>query len=245
MTSGSYDCVTSVDRADFDQPVWPLSCRSWLVGLTVLLTAACSSVSPPPALPEGAPSDYPIERFESGRDFTVVSGEITLKVYRSGRLAKLGHNHVITSDALEGWIHFGDSLYAELYLPVAVLVVDDLQARAAAGEGFESVPNERDIQGTRRNMLSAKLLAAQEHPFLRISVSAVDDDTAQADFTVAGQQSSKNVPVTVSVEGDELSASATFQLSHEELGLTPFSALGGAITVSDEIDVEVSLVGRR
>lgn len=219
--------------------------RLWLLAVTAVTIAACSSVSPTPELPAGAPPSFPIERFVGGQDYRIVSGEITLKVYRSGRLARLGHNHVITSNALAGWISFRDKPFAELYLPVAALIVDDPDARRAASVGFESIPSERDIAGTRRNMLGDKLLAAEKHPFILISLSALDADTAKAEITVAGQQSSMSLPVTVTTESNALRASSTFQLSHDALGLTPFSALGGAITVADEIDVEVALVGAR
>lgn len=219
--------------------------RVLVCAIAALLITACASVSPPPPLPAGAPADYPNERFEEGRDFQIIDSDVTLKVYRSGRLAKLGHNHVITSEALAGWIHWGETPYAELYLPVTALVVDDPAARARAGEGFESVPSERDVAGTRSNMLGDKLLAAEKHPFLRISLTAQDSETARADIIVADRQSSASVPVTVTVEGSKLTATSSFQLSHDALGLTPFSALGGAITVADEIDVEVTLVARR
>ncbi len=228
-----------------EHPCCPLDIRLWLLATAAVVLTACSNISPAPALPEGAPATFPIERFVAGRDFQVVSSKLTIKVYRSGRLARLGHNHVITSDALSGWVSWGERPFAELYLPVASLVVDDPAARAVAGDGFESVPSERDVAGTRSNMLSDKLLAAEEHPFLQISLTAQDADTATAEFIVAGRQSSASVPVTVTIEGRELTATSTFQLSHDALGLTPFAALGGAITVADEIDVAVTLVARR
>ena len=54
--------------------------------------------------------------------------KLTVKVYRAGALASLGHNHVIDSRAVDGFVYLADDISrarADLFVPVASFVVDD------------------------------------------------------------------------------------------------------------------------
>lgn len=218
-----------------------------LLGLCSLLLAACSSTPPLPDLPTDAPADFPLARYQPGPGtvLAVQEAELELRVFRGGRLKHLGHNHVITSQALAGLARYSDGdptqRYADLYLPLESLRVDEPAARAAAGDAFSSTPSAKDRDGTRRNMLGPKLLNAAQHPYLRVTVRAIEPDRAIIQLLIAGQPSEHEVPLETTLEGDRVGASARFDVTHEALGLEPFSVLGGAIAVADPIEVRLTL----
>ena len=74
----------------------------------------------------------------------------TLRIltYRGGKLAHLGHNHLIASRDLWGYGALAKTLDASrfaLCVPVHSLIIDDPQLRAAAGEAFTEEVNDSDI----------------------------------------------------------------------------------------------------
>jgi hypothetical protein len=167
-------------------------------------------------------------------------------------MQKLGHNHLITSDALAGEIALRKPLEQsgfELTLPLESLVVDDAAARAAAGGEFAAPVPEKDRVATRRNMLGEMLLDAASQGVMRVSADslAVGPDGYEARLRVAlrGQEHVVAAPFTVSIEGDRLEARAAFKLTHAALGLEPFNVALGSLKVRDDFDVELTLEARR
>lgn len=218
-----------------------------LLMLSSLLLAGCSSAPPLPELPTDAPADFPLTRYDAGPGdvLAVREGRLELRVFRGGRLKHLGHNHVITSQGLAGLARDSDTdplqRYADLYLPLESLTVDDPVARAAAGEAFSSTPSAKDREGTRRNMLGPKVLNAAEHPYLRATVRNIDEASAMIRLEIAGQTSEHEVPLSIEQQANSFEVRARFDVTHAELGLSPFSVLGGAIAVADPIEVRLEL----
>lgn len=232
------------------------SCSGSVIASCLLLLLAlggCLQAPAPPPLPTGAPEDFPAQRYgakAAGKVMTISASELTIKVYRGGRLKHLGHNHVLTSQALDGLIMraSNDTLagsYADLYLPLASLQVDDPIARAQAGEDFSSQPSAADRRGTLGNLLGPRLLEAERYPYLRAAITLTEvqpgELVAQVALTVKAQTLMLSVPVQLRRSANALSLASQFQVSHAQLGLTPFSVLGGAITVADPIHVQLTL----
>src|SRR5437868_1485450 len=98
------------------------------------LLAACPRVTRPPAEEKPAPPAAPAVDLKGAVVYEVnpQASAVHILVYRSGTLARLGHNHVMTVAALSGraWINPepGKSGF-ELSFPVAQLSVDDPEAR--------------------------------------------------------------------------------------------------------------------
>jgi hypothetical protein len=229
--------------------------RTAALALLGILLAACAPRAPQPAAPPGGfPPDFPTAFYSSAPAigvYRVAPGRssLVLKVYRAGTLAALGHNHVITTSALEGFIYLADDLAAaraDLFVPVSALTVDDSAARAAAGPDFAAQPSLHDIDGTRTNMLGPKLLDAEHFPYLIAHVTPVHVRPESTDvtlgLTVHGQTVSIPVTVTWLRNGEELEVRGTFSTDHKTLMLEPFSTLGGALRVAEQIDVAVALV---
>lgn len=172
-------------------------------------------------------------------------------MFRGGVLANAGHNHVIASHALTGTIHVAEGALLqttfELHLPVAQLTVDEPALREALHrEDFPPEVPESARAGTARNMLGESLLDGAHHPeiVLRsagLSPGADGEVQAQVLATVKGQDHLIHATVHYELQGSALRASGSLSLKQSELGLTPFSALLGALTVQDEMQVRFEL----
>jgi hypothetical protein len=173
---------------------------------------------------------------------------VTLRVYRAGRLAKLGHNHVITSANESGHAWTSGALATsgfEVRVAVNDLVVDDPAARAAAGEDFPGELSEAARQGTRNNMLRAEVLDGEHYPEIVVRASALggtwDQPGVSAGVTLKGQTRLIDVPLTVARAGDSIVARGAFSVLQSEFGITPFSIGGGAIAVADAVEISFEI----
>ena len=169
---------------------------------------------------------------------------VTLRVYRSGRLAKLGHNHVITSANETGyaWMSGAPATSGfEVRVAVAELVVDDPAARAAAGEDFPGTLPDSAREGTRRNMLRAEVLDGERYPEIVVRADSLggtwEQPTVTASVTLKGQARRVDVPLTIARESDAIIARGDFSILQSDFGITPFSVGGGAIQVADAVAV--------
>lgn len=175
---------------------------------------------------------------------------IRLRVYRAGRLSHLGHNHVVEVTGLSGRLRrleSGGGL-AELQIRPERMRVDAPEARARAGPDFSAQPDAAAVAATRRNLLGPQVLDAQRWPEIRV-LARVDDlapgDT-QADLhlSVRGIGRRYRVPVLIEAAGDALAVSGSLVVRQSDLGIVPFSVLGGALQVRDGIEVDFRVVGR-
>lgn len=174
-------------------------------------------------------------------------------VYKAGALARLGHNHTITVGDLSGTVTVDRAdlpkSQFDLEFGAANLVVDDPALRATLGEEFSSVPSAEDIEGTRGNMLGERVLDAEKHPSIRIVGSgprALGGTEALAvKVEILGRVIDLTVPSEVSIEGDVLRAKGEFELDHADLGMEPFTALGGALRVGETLSFEYDVTARR
>jgi hypothetical protein len=231
--------------------------RHWhaLVALLLAVFAtACAPLPPavelplPPALPE---ADYrqALERGEAVYRIVPDQSLVVVRVYRGGRLARLGHDHVVASRAIEGLVLLARELpaaRADLLLALDSLSVDEPALRAAAG--LDTTPSAADIDGTRRNMLD-KTLQAGQFPFasiaLRYAEGALPAVTLDTAITLHGVTRNQPVAVTVDADSETLRARGTLAVRQTDFGITPFSVFGGALEVQDKLDIEFELYARR
>jgi polyisoprenoid-binding protein YceI len=222
------------------------------VAALVLSLCACGAPRPRPSAPQppirtGAalqalptPGTYKVDSHSS---------ELVLLVYRAGPLANLGHNHVMVSHAVTGAVTIGATLSTSSFtlgVPAESFVVDDPQARRAAGEAFPGDIPEEAKSGTRRNMLSAAVLNAAEFPTITVtSVSlAGTPDTLSAELTIniAGHEAHISAPCSLQGDAHTLTAAGSMELRQTAIGMTPYSLLHGALQVQDAMQLRYSIV---
>jgi hypothetical protein len=173
---------------------------------------------------------------------------ITVVVRRAGPLAKLGHDHVLTSADEAGWVWLGntpaDSSF-ELALPVERFDVDLPAARAAAGPEFAAPVPDDARAGTRQNMLRAEVLDLEHFPTITLRSTASSGVWPQPSVRVAvtlkGVEREQEVAVVVERDADSLLARGELRLNQTEFGITPFSIAGGAIRVADTLEIRFAI----
>ena len=180
------------------------------------------------------------------------ASSIHVLVYRAGLLSGLGHNHIIASRDINGIVKCSTELQdtlVDIHSPVATLVVDDTERRDLEGDDFPGRLSEKDIQGTRRNMLGRKLLDADNYPEVRIRSINVSGEleslTVVAEAAVAGRTSSITFPARVSRTDEQLLISGIARVSHSDLGLKPFTAGFGTLRVHQEMTIRFELLALR
>jgi hypothetical protein len=164
-------------------------------------------------------------------------------VYKAGSLSRLGHNHVISVSDLAGTAtanaaNLADSRF-ELQFHVQALTVDDPKLRSALGPDFSSVPSENDIAGTRKNMLSDRVLMGEKYQTIKVTgmgpSGPADAQMMQITVEMLGRSMPFTVPTKVEMHGDDLTASGEFELTHTQLGMMPFTVMLGALQVADNM----------
>lgn len=232
-----------------------------LLCVLALAVAGCGAPLPTPDVPAGAPPEFPAERYQQpSADAPVYSVDtarslIRINAYRDGALKRMGHDHVVASRNLTGFIRQVPTdggryrFDSDLYLPLAAMTVDEPALRADAG--FETEPSAEDRAGTRGNML--KSLDAATQPFVTASLSTASIDrsvwtsgqavevVATLNLTLHGVTQALSVPVTARLEAGTLIAEAEFAIQQTDFDVAPFSVLGGALSVLDTLDIQIEL----
>jgi hypothetical protein len=205
-------------------------------------------VEAPSAPPAEFPEAYYLEALKQGKPvFRVDSREslVVLEVRRSGSLARLGHDHVVASHDLTGYVA-PDEGRADLYVALARMQVDEPALRAEAG--FDTQPSESDIEGTRANMLE-KVLEAERFPFALIRVSGAKakekKKTLAVAITLHGSTRTLHVPAEIEADAEKMSVTGRLSFDQSDFGITPYSLLGGAIAVQNRVDLRFRIRARR
>lgn len=230
-----------------------------LVVLAVAFIAGCAPGQPPresteatvaPSAPTAPPAGFPDADYRqaqaAGHRVLRVDSErslVVVEVRRAGALARLGHDHVVASHDVQGYVDL-DGGRADLYLPLLRLAVDEPDLRS--GAGFDSQPSAAAIAGTRHNMLG-KVLDAERFPFVVVAIrrSAVDATALQVAVTLHDTTRSFAVPAQIETLADGVAVAGRFSVNQTDFGIVPLSVLNGALQVADRLDLRFHVVARR
>jgi hypothetical protein len=244
------------------------SCKLRLAGAVLLapLLGGCPLQPHAPAAPPRVAVETPAPH--EGVPYDIVAGEslLTIRVYRAGALASAGHDHLIALHALSGTVYVPADVMRtsfEARIPVTEFTVDEPALRAQEhSPDFPSEVPDTAREGTRRNMLGEALLDGEHNPQIVLRAVRLESAGAPApgsggeaggetravlvrmQTTVRGQLRTISVPVRYQFAAGALIASGEAALKQSELGLTPFSALLGALQVQDEMRVRFRIVAR-
>jgi hypothetical protein len=187
-------------------------------------------------------------------EFRIDSDASWLRVlmYPDGPLRRFGHHHVVAHHDISGTVLVAPNPLESsitLELDVADLVVDDRAMRDLEGEDFEKEISQKDIDGTRANMLGERLLYAEQFPAIQIHSSSIEgsmpDVTIVASVIVKGLEQTVRFPASIELTDDSFVARGQLDITHGELGLEPFTAAGGALRVRDLMIFKYELAGTR
>ena len=165
---------------------------------------------------------------------------VVIKVLRGGSLARLGHDHVVASHDITGYVDVTTGR-ADLFVPLDKLVVDQPALRAEAG--LTTQPSLEAIDGTRQNMLE-KVLETRRFPFalIGISRSSIDPMKLNVKITLHDTVKTFEVAAQIAIISDRLEINGLMNFNQTDFGITPFSILGGALHVQDGLNLRFRIV---
>lgn len=222
----------------------------------VLLLASCAHHVPPPpeevheasALPHSAYAEAASEGLAVYR-VDPQQSLVLMHVGRAGTMKSAGHDHVIASADINGYVLIDEddsASRADLRMPLKSLIVDDATYRERYG--LEGEVSESTIEGTTRNMQD-KVLQSEWYPVVevhaRFAAARDDPPLLSVAITLHGTAFDYLVPVQLAIEPEKMTASGSLTVRHSDFGLTPFSAAGGLLKVADEVAIDFELVAER
>jgi hypothetical protein len=178
------------------------------------------------------------------------ASEVRVLVGRSGRLARLGHDHVVAVAELRGEVDLREPLadsIARLTAPVAAFVLDDPRHRAQVG--LDTTPSAADVEATRHNMLGELGLDAQRHPELALVARVAQAQgpvlRLAVDLTLRGVTRRVESLARLEDADGALAVTGALDVDQTAFGIEPYSVLGGALRVEDRLRVSYRIVARR
>ncbi len=215
--------------------------------LAAALCALLTACAPPPlpsasALPADFPKAHYREAEAQGRRVLRIdpaASLVAIEVRRGGPLTGLGHDHVVASRDLRGYVDT-EAGRAALYVPLQRLTVDEPGLRAEAQ--LDTQPPPDAIEGTRRNMLE-KVLDAERFPFALIRATrSAEPNKLDVALTLHGATRRFEVPVQTEALPDGIAVSGRLTFKQTDFGITPYAVLGGALRVEDGLELRFRVV---
>ncbi|MBI5626917.1 MAG: YceI family protein [Nitrosomonadales bacterium] len=215
------------------------------------MLAACAPGIPPqiPAEITHAPAGFPEAHYlhakALGKKILHVDSAqslVVIEVHRAGTLARLGHDHVVASHNVSGYVSAEEGL-ADFYVPLEQLAVDEPGLRTDAG--FDTQPSPEAIEGTRNNML-INTLDSEHFPYALIHATWADAShrTLNVSITLHGMTRTYEVPAQTETVRDGIVVDGKMSFNQTDFGITPLSVLGGAIQVQDKLDLRFHIVAQ-
>lgn len=219
------------------------------------LLAACAPQlreTAPESAARPAPENFPRSTYEQamaqGKPVYRVDPALSLvaiTVRRGGPLARFGHDHVVASHGLEGYVSPEEGR-ADLYVPLSELTVDEPALRAEAG--LDTQPSASDIAGTRANM-DNKVLDTKKFPYALIRVNGIEKIQTGMQLGVAitlhGVTRTFETLAQIENGGEEMSVSGLLEFNQSDFAIVPFSIFGGALQVQDHLSLRFKIRARR
>jgi polyisoprenoid-binding protein YceI len=221
---------------------------------SLLLLSGCVSQQDIP-VQQGSPADFPVSIYteaETGSVYKVDSraSQILISVRRGGLMANLGHDHIVASQDLQGYILIDEnssqqrrSCRADFYAPIANLEVDDPELRAQAN--LLTSPSAKDIAGTKSNML--KSVKAIDFPFAQLHSSdclaTLTNESSEVVLTLHGVSQKRMLAIKLESFSDKkIIFSGELSILQSDFGIQPFSIMNGLIKVEDKLELSYKIV---
>lgn len=170
---------------------------------------------------------------------------IDIVVRRDGPLARFGHDHVVTVQDPEGFLLLdtvGPGSRADLRFRPDLLTVDAKEARARYD--LDTQPDAAAIDGTRKNLLT-EVLDAEAWPWAAVALEDFvhhgDHYSAMVTLRINGVESSARQPFHLRRDGTRVMVDGSLTVRQTQLGIEPFSALGGGLRVADPMEIHFHL----
>ncbi len=154
---------------------------------------------------------------------------LTVRVFKSGLLSGLGHEHAIAASITAGSVDLSAGRV-------------ELHASARSMKVTDPKVSDKDRAEIQSNMLGPQVLDSEHFPEIAFRSRSAQPKgagawTVNGDLTVHGQTHS----VVVDVREAEGHYTGTSRFKQSDFGIKPIKVAGGAVQVKDEIRVEFEI----
>jgi polyisoprenoid-binding protein YceI len=155
------------------------------------------------------------------------NGSLKLKTGKEGAAAKMGHDLVLGVNSWSAKVDFDNGSVE--------LTADPGSVEVISGSGGAKPLTDKD-RGDIKKSIANKVLGSSQITFRSSGLERNGGQLiAKGDLSIAGKSVPVSIPLTVG--GGKVSASTT--LSQSDFGIKQFSALMGALKVSNQVTVEI------
>ena len=162
-------------------------------------------------------------------------GKLTVKVYKDGMAAKMGHDLVLEATKWSG------NVTVDPENPSASSVQVTIDARSLEiieATGGAKPLGDKDRKDIAKN-IDEKILQTSSHPDITFDSTDVSGDAPRISLKGCLTLVVKSVPVTLDLTvNDNGQVSGRFTIVQSQFGIKPFSAMMGALKVKDAVNVE-------
>lgn len=222
--------------------------RKWVPALLAVLMMSCQEQAPRPGPETSALPDFPLAVYQQAPTesvYRIDSGHslVQIIVRRGGKLARFGHDHVVSTGRIEGYlirpVDDPAASRADLRLDLKTLIVDKPELRQQ--HQMDTQPTPEDIDKTTENM-QLKVLQSDtwQQAHLHIAGVSGSPEILRAELTITLHGESHSFPIMINLEDQDsgkLVADGSFSLLQSDYGIEPFSVLGGGLQVLDEVQI--------
>ena len=227
-----------------------------LITTTLLISTVLAGCSVPreESSPQQRPADFPTAVYtnpdpqSSLYKLDSASSIVRIKVTRGGAMAKFGHDHIVASRDVQGYLLLGEgnSCRADFYTSLNQLIVDDPILRDEAK--LLTNPSEKDIVGTKTNMLIS--LQAADFPFVQLQsldcTGAMGGQPVPTSISLHGVTQEQQLMMTVTQTAtNNMLISGRFEILQSDFGIEPFSVFNGLLKVEDRLEITYQIVARK
>lgn len=209
--------------------------------LPLLLSVGCAASAQEVPAPASAPVTYKL------------GGTLYAKVYKDPSTlgAGLSHDHVVKATGWSGTATWDPANVAgckvSITVPVSGLDPDDPALRTSVGLTTTLDDSQRaEVKG---HIVGASQLNAASFPNITYASSACAPNGAATSVTgtisIHGVGKSVTVPLKVTADGTNFSASGGFSINQTDFGVTPFSALLGQLKNQNKVDIVLKITGTK
>ena len=161
---------------------------------------------------------------------------LDVETERGGLFGFMGDDHLVRAREFEGVVRYDPDDPAASSVEITIFA-DGLEVLTPAGSDDLA---EIDVS------MREQALRVDEYPTIHVvsrSVESRDDGVrVTADLTLVGVTREITLDVDDVVEGDTLRATGDFEVKQRDFGIEPFSKVGGAVKVKDEITFRIDAV---
>jgi polyisoprenoid-binding protein YceI len=168
-------------------------------------------------------------------------GTVLIRTGREGAAARVGHDLTLAATRWRAVVHVDARVPSRSTLR-AVVDAASLEVREAKGGVLGLTDSQKvEIEANTRE----KVLRSRSHPKITFTSTAVEGDSKRAlvtgDLAIAGRTREAALALHVDARSRMPRVRATMSIVQTDFGITPYSALLGALRVEDAVELSVDV----